>query len=222
MQLPAPTLTGSITFSSDFQPQAVDGAPGDADALAIFLPTLVRSASACGESLELGVLTALEGWGGGSAFRLALTEDTMDFKLLGDVFDAGILDQDEPGLASWRHFPLLGAPEHLTDFLADQPGMLWFGFRDSDTNQWQQKFLSADLEQESVQKATMMVLQADILLKDHKLPRRRGRLSFTEGSFWFWAAANDNFMMAAQTGTDPATAKALGQAGEAYLLHSAG
>ncbi len=221
MQLPAPTVTGSITFSSDFQQLSLDGSPGDADALAIFLPTLVRSASTCGDILELGTLTGVEGWGGGSAFRLSLGPDKVAYQHLGDVYDPGALDEDGSHTDDWRHFPLLGEPSHLLGYLADQTGMLWSGIRDSETNQWQQKFLSADLEQEAVQKATMMVLQVDILLKDHDLPRRRGRLSFTEGAFWSWAASNDDYLMAACSGATSATLKAMGAAGEAFLLNSA-
>lgn len=218
MKLPTPRLDGSIDYDLDYQQQALEGNPGEGTELAIFLPTLVRSASTCGELLELGNLLRLEGRGSGRAFRLLQSAENNRFELWSEVyqgFPAETETTDTP-----VDFPLLGQPLHLSSFLQGHTGVAWLGFRDSETNHWEQSRLIDDLDEESMQKATMMVLQADILLKGHGLPRRRLHLAFEEGSLTSWAAANDDYFMLLQNTPTSQLSPLIAQAGEAFLLGS--
>lgn len=212
---------GRIVYTPDFIEESIEGEVAERDALMVLLPALVRACDSCGDVLDVGTLVRFTCWGRGAGFVLQREGEGMLYNRWQGVGAWEDFEDDaEPGLpAGFSGLPIVGEAWRLHGVLKQMPGMLWYGIRDSKTNQWDQASASDAPDQAAVQRAIMMVLQLDMLLKGQDMPRGRARLDFAEHSFWLWASPHDHYLMYWGRAVCGSDARApLAAAGEAFLL----
>lgn len=210
-----PERTLHAVFSQDFWPQQVDG-DKDATELGLLLATICRSGGGAGESFAAGELNQVISWAATGGMRLERTEGGYCFESYRNICGWSDLN------AQWKQagpfdLPLVANHSEIMDGLGVLPDLVWAGIRSQESNRWTER--SGPTQAGKPHEAAMNILQIDVLLKSHKQPRGRLCLCYAQGSFWCWADARENYMMAfIRDSGNAASQQAIIRFGEAFLI----
>lgn len=213
-------LLGEASFLEDFSLERTEGLLNDVDALGVLLPTMIRSASNCGDAFGAGGFQGVLSFGEGRGLCISIQDEKSCFQLFDAVTCWGDLKPKcQPTDWVSSGFPIFSNFSYIGEVFKNLGNVKWYGLRDNEDSQWSQHFWDDGLDRDAVEHATMMALQVDMLLKGQELPRGRTRLDFENGHLWIWSSANDDYLMAF-TGKDDDDSglSAIEQSGEAFLV----
>ncbi|WOO42870.1 hypothetical protein [Rubellicoccus peritrichatus] len=213
-------LLGEACFHEDFSVEHTEGHLSDVDSLGVLLPTMIRSASSCGDSFGAGEFQGVVSLGEKRGLVISINDEKSCFRLFdGATIWSDLKDEKYERNWSQSGFPLFYNLDYIGQVFKSLGSVKWYGLRDNEDNRWSQEFLDDSLDTNAVESATMMTLQIDMLLKGQDLPRGRIRLDFENGQLWIWASVTDDYLMAYTERVDNRSdLSAIEQLGEAFLL----